>query len=86
MKLPPCLCAASATRTQFRTIALALVTVAGSPPSLWGTPIGSSRRAADHVKQGGDAITATQSVSAASVATRSVTSSRTMSCPMPPRA
>eukprot|EP00965_Chrysotila_dentata_P086547 2857039-Pleurochrysis_carterae.AAC.1 len=29
MKLPPCLCAASATRTQFLTIALTLVTVAG---------------------------------------------------------
>eukprot|EP00965_Chrysotila_dentata_P009985 325459-Pleurochrysis_carterae.AAC.1 len=34
MKLPPCLCAASATRTQFLTIALARVTVAGKPPSL----------------------------------------------------
>eukprot|EP00965_Chrysotila_dentata_P167664 5537177-Pleurochrysis_carterae.AAC.1 len=43
MKLPPCLCAASATRTQFLTIALARVTVVGNPPSLWGTPIGSSR-------------------------------------------
>eukprot|EP00965_Chrysotila_dentata_P117281 3876128-Pleurochrysis_carterae.AAC.1 len=82
MKLPPCLCAASATRTQFLTIALARVTIAGRPPSLWGTPIGFSRvqrtcgapgskRAADHVEQGGDAITATQSVSAARVATRS---------------
>eukprot|EP00965_Chrysotila_dentata_P170356 5622997-Pleurochrysis_carterae.AAC.1 len=97
IKLPPCLCAASATRTQFLMIALARVTVAGRPPSLLGTLIGCSRvrstcgapgskRAADNVEHGGDAITATQSVSAARVATRSVTSSRAMSCLMPPRA
>eukprot|EP00965_Chrysotila_dentata_P042841 1421696-Pleurochrysis_carterae.AAC.3 len=44
-----------------------------------------SKRAADQVEQGGDATTATQSVFAASTATRSATSSRARQCPMPPR-
>eukprot|EP00965_Chrysotila_dentata_P050414 1671079-Pleurochrysis_carterae.AAC.1 len=71
------------------------MTVAGRPPSLYGTPIGCSRvrrtcgapglkRAADHVEHGGDATTATHSVLEASVVTRSATSSRARSCPMPP--
>eukprot|EP00965_Chrysotila_dentata_P167828 5542234-Pleurochrysis_carterae.AAC.1 len=62
-KLPPRMCVASATRTQFVTIAFAQMTVAGRPPSLCGTPIGCSRvrrtcgapgskRAADHVEHG----------------------------------
>eukprot|EP00965_Chrysotila_dentata_P129961 4296124-Pleurochrysis_carterae.AAC.1 len=44
-----------------------------------------SKRAADHVEHGGDATTATHRVLAASVATRSATSSRARSCPIPPR-
>eukprot|EP00965_Chrysotila_dentata_P123777 4091320-Pleurochrysis_carterae.AAC.1 len=35
--------AALAMRTQFVTMAFALITVAGRPPSLCGTPIGCSR-------------------------------------------
>eukprot|EP00965_Chrysotila_dentata_P035614 1185208-Pleurochrysis_carterae.AAC.1 len=42
MKLPLCLCAAIATRTQLLTIAFARMTVAGRPPSFCGTPIGCS--------------------------------------------
>eukprot|EP00965_Chrysotila_dentata_P011577 378917-Pleurochrysis_carterae.AAC.1 len=72
------------------------MTVAGRPPSLCGTPIGCSRvrrtcgapgsnRAADQVEQGGEAMTATHIGLAPSAATRSVTSSRARSCPMPPR-
>eukprot|EP00965_Chrysotila_dentata_P106338 3512466-Pleurochrysis_carterae.AAC.1 len=96
MKFPPRMCVASAILTQLETIALARSTVAGRPPSFCGTPIGCSRvrstcgapgsnRAADQVEHGGDATTATQSVFAASSATRSATSSRDRSCPMPPR-
>eukprot|EP00965_Chrysotila_dentata_P222168 6192800-Pleurochrysis_carterae.AAC.2 len=84
------MCAASATRTQFATIALARVTVAGKPPSLCGTPIGCSRVRStcgapgsnlvpDHVEHGGDATMATQSSLAPSVCTRSATSSRAIS-------
>eukprot|EP00965_Chrysotila_dentata_P235008 6200498-Pleurochrysis_carterae.AAC.4 len=94
MKFPPRMCEASAILTQLEAIALARSTVAGRPPSLCGSPIGylrvrrtcgapGSKRAADHVEPGGDATTATQSVFAASAATRSATSSK--SCPMPPR-
>eukprot|EP00965_Chrysotila_dentata_P176105 5814926-Pleurochrysis_carterae.AAC.1 len=72
------------------------MTVSGKPPSLCGTPMGCSRvrrtngapgskRAADHVEHGGDATTATHGVLAASVVTRSATSSRARSCPIPPR-
>eukprot|EP00965_Chrysotila_dentata_P078653 2592315-Pleurochrysis_carterae.AAC.1 len=42
-KFPPLACVALAMRTQFATIAFALMTVAGRPPSLCGTPIGCSR-------------------------------------------
>eukprot|EP00965_Chrysotila_dentata_P080975 2672768-Pleurochrysis_carterae.AAC.1 len=42
MKLPPCLWAAIATRTQLLTIAFARMTVAGRPPSFRGKPIGCS--------------------------------------------
>eukprot|EP00965_Chrysotila_dentata_P126439 4179774-Pleurochrysis_carterae.AAC.1 len=42
-KLPLRMWVASATRTQFVTIAFARMTVAGRPPSLCGTPIGCSR-------------------------------------------
>eukprot|EP00965_Chrysotila_dentata_P038845 1290312-Pleurochrysis_carterae.AAC.1 len=80
MKLPPCKCVISAILTQLETIAFTRSTAAGRPPSLCGTPIGysrvrktcgapSSKRAADHVEHGGDATTATQSVSAANSAT-----------------
>eukprot|EP00965_Chrysotila_dentata_P050356 1668235-Pleurochrysis_carterae.AAC.1 len=41
-KLQPCLCAADATRTQLLTMAFARMTVAESPPSFCGTPIGCS--------------------------------------------
>eukprot|EP00965_Chrysotila_dentata_P116786 3859906-Pleurochrysis_carterae.AAC.1 len=96
MKFPPRMCVTSAILTQLETIALARSTVAGRPPSFCGTPIGclrvrrtcgapGSKRAADQVKHGGDATTATQSVLAASTATRSATSSRARSFPMPPR-
>eukprot|EP00965_Chrysotila_dentata_P176966 5844691-Pleurochrysis_carterae.AAC.1 len=96
MKLPPRMCVTSAILTQLKTIALARNTVAGRPPSLCGTPIGclrvrrtcgapGSKRAADHVEHGGDAITATQRVLAANSATLSATSSRARSHPMPPR-
>eukprot|EP00965_Chrysotila_dentata_P014340 475353-Pleurochrysis_carterae.AAC.1 len=72
------------------------MTVAGRPPSLCGTSIGclrvrrtccapGSNRAADQVEQGGKAMTATHIAFAASLATRSVTSSRARSCPIPPR-
>eukprot|EP00965_Chrysotila_dentata_P091975 3036041-Pleurochrysis_carterae.AAC.2 len=65
------------------------------PPSVCGTPIGcsdvrstcgssGSKRAADQVEHGGDATTATQSVSDATSATRLATSSRARSCPMSP--
>eukprot|EP00965_Chrysotila_dentata_P026015 862604-Pleurochrysis_carterae.AAC.1 len=74
------------------------MTVAGRSPSNCGTPIGCSRvrrtcgapgskRAADHadhVEHGGDATTAKHRVLEASVVTRSATSSRARSCPMPP--
>eukprot|EP00965_Chrysotila_dentata_P168246 5556013-Pleurochrysis_carterae.AAC.1 len=96
MKLPPRMCVISAILTQLETIALARSTVAGRPPSLCGTPIGylhvrricgapGSKRAAEHVEHGGDAITATQSVLAANSGTRSATSSQAKSCPIPPR-
>eukprot|EP00965_Chrysotila_dentata_P133852 4427075-Pleurochrysis_carterae.AAC.1 len=86
VKLPPRLYAAIATSMQLLTIALARVTVAGRPPSVCDTPIGYSdvrstcespgaKRAADQVEHGGDATTATQSVSDASSATRLATSS-----------
>eukprot|EP00965_Chrysotila_dentata_P026011 862528-Pleurochrysis_carterae.AAC.1 len=69
MKSPLLSYAALAMRTQFATMAFALITVVGRPPSLCGTPIGCSRvrstygspvsnRAADHVEHGGDAMTA----------------------------
>eukprot|EP00965_Chrysotila_dentata_P114796 3794048-Pleurochrysis_carterae.AAC.1 len=96
MKFPPRMCAASAILTQLETIALARSTVAGRPSSFCGTLIGCSRvrstcgapglnRAADQVEHGGDASTASQSVFAASSATRSATLSLARSCPMPPR-
>eukprot|EP00965_Chrysotila_dentata_P198321 6178715-Pleurochrysis_carterae.AAC.1 len=95
-KLPLLSCAALAIRTLFATMAFARITVAGEPPSLRSTPIGCSRgrrtcgapgskRAADHVEHDGDATTAMHSALAAKAATRSATSSRASSCPMPPR-
>eukprot|EP00965_Chrysotila_dentata_P132629 4385664-Pleurochrysis_carterae.AAC.1 len=96
MKFPPRMCVTSAILTQLETIALARSSVAGRPPSLCGILIGylrlrrtcgapGSKRAADHVEHGGAPTTAMQSVFAASAATRSTTSSRAKSCPMPPR-
>eukprot|EP00965_Chrysotila_dentata_P014047 465704-Pleurochrysis_carterae.AAC.1 len=84
---PPCGCAAMAIRVQFVTIVFARTTVAGSPPSCCGTPIGctfvrstcgapGSNRAADHVEHGGEATTAMQSTFDASSIARSATSSR----------
>eukprot|EP00965_Chrysotila_dentata_P017492 581319-Pleurochrysis_carterae.AAC.2 len=42
IKTPPRVWAAFAMRAQLVTIAFTRATVAGSPPSLWGIPIGCS--------------------------------------------
>eukprot|EP00965_Chrysotila_dentata_P185612 6128011-Pleurochrysis_carterae.AAC.1 len=78
--------------TQLDTIALARVIVAGSPPSLCGMPIvclsvrstcsaPGSKRAADQVEHGGEAMTGTQRLLAASDDTCAATSSLARSPP-----